>query len=363
MKRNVLYLLVAALVVSLTAFGCGSSSSDDAAPATTNPTTKSGWLAAVTDAEWTTAVTNTVTLTMVEGSSSYSFSPSALTFTAGEAYVLKVINTLGNGEKHYFATSGAAAGVVDGGGDGGNFYQAIATRKVQTTDAEYKAPYFTAVEMLIPSAEVKELEIYFVAVLPGVYNFYCSIGTHEANGMLGTITIVAASGSTASDYTLDLEVASDYDTDLASDARLSGSNAVWDDGTRVDITSSFTETSSTDYSFTSSFTSLTTGIGYKLTITNPDGNGKHYWYDEGDVTGVGSANTDELFQTVAFRKAQDSQAEIKPYYLTAVELRGTSGSALSTDLYFVPTVAGTYDHVCTVTGHEDLGMHETITVE
>jgi uncharacterized cupredoxin-like copper-binding protein len=58
------------------------------------------------------------------------------------------------------------------------------------------------------------------------------------------------------------------------------------------------------------------------------------------------------------RKAEDSQAEIKVPYFKAIELL-IGGS---TDLYIVPTVAGSYGVVCTVTGHEAAGMTGTITV-
>ncbi len=62
------------------------------------------------------------------------------------------------------------------------------------------------------------------------------------------------------------------------------------------------------------------------------------------------------------RKAQDSQAEIKVPYFKAVELLA-GGAAHSTDLYIVPTVPGSYELICTVAGHAELGMTGTIIVE
>ncbi len=347
MKKNVFYLLVAGLVVSLTAFGCGGGSSSST-PATTNPTTSSGWVSA---ADWDSATT--VTLAMKENSDgTYAFDPSTLTFTAGQPYILKISSGVGNEEKHYFATEGAAAFVT-----GSDFYQAIATRKVQTVDAEYKAPYFKAIEMLVPTTTAKELEIYFVAVLPGTYAFYCSITGHEAAGMTGTITIATPSDSTSSDFALDLEVDTDYATALAADDRLSGSDDVWT--TVVNLSENLTGTSSTSYSFSPATLALTKGQGYKLTLNNTSTNtdSKHYWYDEGDI-----GTTNPFFQNVVFRKAQDSQAEIKPYYLKAVELRDPSSADLSTDLYFVPTVSGSYENNCTVSGHKAAGMTGDIIV-
>ena len=62
---------------------------------------------------------------------------------------------------------------------------------------------------------------------------------------------------------------------------------------------------------------------------------------------------------MAFRKAQDNSGEIKAPYFKAVEV--FPGEQV--DLYLIPTKAGTYKSVCTITGHEDAGMHGTIVVE
>lgn len=353
---SVVSILFSIALAPFLPIGCGGEAAEEEPPAEeppaeeppANPTAASDW---VSEADWDSATS--VTLTMVENADdTLAFSPNTLTFTAGQPYILKIVNPTGNTLKHYFSTEGAAAFV-----EGQNFYQAIATRKIETADAEYKAPYFQAVEMLVPTDSDRELEIYFVAVIPGTYAFYCEIAGHEALGMFGTITIEVPTGSDASDFALDLEVATDFNAALADDARKSGSDPVWVTGTRVDMTSTLTENADfTALSFDPSAQNLTKDVGYKLTLTNPAGNtSKHYFYDEADASG-------NFFRTVVFRKAQDSHAEIKPYYLKAVELRTPSGSNLSTDLYFVPTVAGAYENVCTVAGHKALGMTGTITV-
>ena len=59
---------------------------------------------------------------------SFHFMPSNLQFVAGKPYILVLISEEGNQEKHYFHAP--------------DFYKAIATRKAQTAEAEYKAPYF-----------------------------------------------------------------------------------------------------------------------------------------------------------------------------------------------------------------------------
>ena len=67
----------------------------------------------------------------------------------------------------------------DDGAGLASFYQAIATRKIQTAEAEYKAPYFDAVELKIGGT----LEVYFVPVLGGTYDILCTITGHAAAGM------------------------------------------------------------------------------------------------------------------------------------------------------------------------------------
>lgn len=101
----------------------------------------------------------------------FAFTPSTLTFTSGKPYKLIIKN---DGEaKHYFVSD--------------QFFRAIATRKVQGSDGEIKAPYFSALE-LFPG---KELELYFVPVKKGTYSdLLCTIKGHAEEGMVGEIIII-----------------------------------------------------------------------------------------------------------------------------------------------------------------------------
>jgi uncharacterized cupredoxin-like copper-binding protein len=260
---------------------------------------------------------------MVESGSSLSFSPSNLTFEAGKPYVLKINNPAGNAGKHYYSPEGTS------------FYQAVATRKIETAEAEYKAPYFDAVELKIGGS----LEVYFVPVLAGTYDIICTILGHKAAGMFGTITITGGEG-----FALDLEVAPDFNAALMTDARKSGSHAVWT--TAVDVTVGMVETA-TSYGFVPPDVALTKDVAYKLLLDNPAGNSSKHYYTAAD-----------FYKTVVLRKADDSQAEIKAPYLKAVEL--LMGG--STTLFMVPTVTGAFNVLCTITGHAALGMTGTINV-
>ena len=68
--------------------------------------------------------------------------------------------------------------------------------------------------------------------------------------------------------------------------------------------------------------------------------------------------TEEFYQSVAFRKAQDSSGEIKAPYFKAVEIFPGEQA----DLYLIPTKEGTYDSICTIAGHIKAGRHGQIAV-
>ncbi len=283
---------------------------------------------AVTASEWIDYVNwddaTTVEVQMVETSGTeMSFSPNALSFEAGKPYILKIINPASNAFKHYFSPENSS------------LYQAIATRKMQTPDAEYKAPYFDAVELL-PGGFV---EVFMVPVLAGIYDIVCTIPGHKEFGMTATAEVTGGEG-----FLLDLEVASDFVEALMSDARRSGSDPVWD--AAVDLTVSMFE-SSDAFGFVPPDIELTQGVGYKLNLDNPSGNASKHYYTAA-----------EFYKTVVLRKAEDSNAEIKAPYLKAVELL-IGGSA---ELFLVPTVTGEFGTICTIPGHADLGMTGTITV-
>jgi uncharacterized cupredoxin-like copper-binding protein len=307
------------LVTSLIALGMAAWACDEgqiAAP--TKPVKASDWIASV---NWDQRTV--VTVNMVEsGPTTMSFSPNRLTFEAGKPYVLRIVNPAGNG-KHYFSPKGL-----------GNFYQAIATRKIETSQAEYKAPYFNEVELMVGGS----LDLYFVPVLPGTYDILCTIPGHEGFGMTAQVTITGGAGNQ-----LDLEVAPDFNQALATDPRRSGSHVVWQ--TAVDTGVTIAEVPA--FTFVPKDLGLRQNVAYRIQLRSPSNNlEKHYW------------TAAAFFKTVVTRKVEDSQAEVKLPYLTAVELL-IGGQ---TKLFMVPTQAGTFESRCTIPGHVERGMIGSIVV-
>lgn len=119
----------------------------------------------VKDTDWEKM--ETITVEMDE----FSYNPETITFKAGQAYKLELKN-IGE-KKHYFTAP--------------EFYKAIATRKVQSNqDGEIKAPYFTAIELMVGG----QLDIYFVPVTKGSYPVYCTVKDHrDVEGMEGSLII------------------------------------------------------------------------------------------------------------------------------------------------------------------------------
>ena len=297
--------------------------SGEATATVSTPVTTSDWVSAV---NWDNATT--VTVDMVENGGALSYSLSQSTFEAGKPYILRITNAGTNAGKHYFSPQD----------DLGSFYKAIATRKIQTAEAEYKAPYFDAVELKTKTGGTT-LELYFVPVLPGTYTMICTIAGHEAAGMTIDVTITGGVG-----YQLDLEVAADFNTALTTDPRRSGSHAVWDTAFETNV--GMVEGSGS-FTFTPPDLQLTKDVAYKLILDNPsDHAAKHYY------------TATEFYKTVVLRKAEDDHAEIKAPYLNAVELL-VGGNTV---LFIVPTVANTFDVLCTIPGHVELGMTGTVAV-
>ena len=100
----------------------------------------------------------------------HAYTPENIELKAGQPYKL-VLKNLGE-KKHYFTAP--------------EFYKAIATRKVQSNkDGEIKAPYFTAIELMVGG----QLDLYFVPVTKGDYPVYCTIDDHRDEGMEGKLSI------------------------------------------------------------------------------------------------------------------------------------------------------------------------------
>lgn len=321
--RKTKWLTAIALTAIIGVFtGCSDSGTNvpDCDTIANAPTLSTDWVSFVNwdNAERITIVANE------HSETSYDFTPDHLEFVAGKPYILVLQTPAGNQEKHYFHAP--------------EFFKAIATRKAQTADGEYKAPYFDDFELLTGA---NELELYFVPVIEGEYELICTIEGHETLGMVGEIHITCGTG-----LALDLQVDPNFNSALLTDPRRSGSHAVW--ASAQTITIDMVETSQTEFSFSPDTLTVDAGSAYVLQITNPSANSsKHYF------------TAPEFFQTLVTRKAQDGNAEIKVPYFKAVEL--LIGGTM--ELYIVPTVPGTYDFVCTITGHEEAGMVGTIIVQ
>jgi uncharacterized cupredoxin-like copper-binding protein len=116
-------------------------------------------------ADWKNAETITVTM------SEHDYAPRDIVFKAGKAYKLELKNA---GDKdHYFTAP--------------EFFRNVAWRKAMVNkQAEIKAPYFTAVEVLKKGGQ---LDLYFVPVTQGKYTVYCTIDDHREKGMEGSLAI------------------------------------------------------------------------------------------------------------------------------------------------------------------------------
>lgn len=118
---------------------------------------------ALAGADWSKM--ETVTVTMTE----YAFSPSTIVLKAGTPTRL-VLKNAGK-EAHYFVAE--------------QFFKAIATRKIQGSDGEIKAPSFTAVEVY-PG---KTLEWFLVPAAKGGFDLLCTVKGHAEHGMRGRIEV------------------------------------------------------------------------------------------------------------------------------------------------------------------------------
>lgn len=284
----------------------------------------SDWVA---NANWAQA--ETVTVRMAETSpTEMAFVPDTLRFVAGRPYVLRIKSDPSNAEFHYFAPEGAT-----------DFFKAVAVRKVQTSNAEYKAPYFKAVELY----QGKQLDIYFVPVLAGNYDFLCTITGHRGYGMHGRAIVTGGTG-----YQLDLEVDPAFNTALSTDPRTSGSHSVW--STSVPLSVTMVENTGGTYAYNPSVVTLKRDTAYVITVSNPAGNIEKHYYTAA-----------AWFKTIVTRKFEDSDGEIKAPYFNAVECLLKPGGT-SMRLYAVPTVAGTFEVHCTVPGHQAAGMEGSLVV-
>ncbi len=105
--------------------------------------------------------------------SEYAFTPKEFTLTAGQPYVLKVVNK--GAVKHEFTAEA--------------FFGAVAFRKAEDASAEFKAWAPREVEVFAG----QQIEVYLIPTQTGTYQLVCEIEGHFEAGMFGTITVVAPS--------------------------------------------------------------------------------------------------------------------------------------------------------------------------
>ena len=65
-----------------------------------------------------------------------------------------------------------------------------------------------------------------------------------------------------------------------------------------------------------------------------------------------------FFASVAWRKAESAESEIKAPFFTEIEVF----AGQTVELFFVPMTPGTYDLVCEIEGHLEAGMHGQVVV-
>ena len=243
----------------------------------------------------------------------FSFTPSDLTFEAGTPYELKIRNV--GQEKHYFTAH--------------EFYRAIATRKAESEQSEVKVPYFTAIEVY-PG---KEVDLYFVPVLPGTFELFCEIEGHADAGMRGTITVTGETPTTPAPV-----LAAVAKGDWVQDAPDRVASANWDEMETVTVELG-------EYFFEPNVITLQVDQPYKLELKTT-GQLKHEF------------TADAFYRSIAFRKAQDASGEYKGPYPSEIEVF----PGQQTDLYLIPTQVGEYELVCEIEGHKEAGMVGKIVV-
>ncbi len=100
-----------------------------------------------------------------------------------------------------------------------------------------------------------------------------------------------------------------------------------------------------EFAFTPKDITLEAGQPYILELVNV-GDVKHEFTAE------------DFFRTVATRKTETAESEVKVPYFTEIEVF----AGKSVELFLIPLIPGTYDLVCEIEGHYEAGMFGTITV-
>jgi len=100
-----------------------------------------------------------------------------------------------------------------------------------------------------------------------------------------------------------------------------------------------------DYAFTPKDITLEAGQPYVLTVVNT-------------ATIEHEFVAEDFFRSVATRKAETTESEVKVPFFTEIEV--FAGKAA--ELYLIPLIPGEYELLCEIEGHREAGMVGTITV-
>jgi uncharacterized cupredoxin-like copper-binding protein len=259
-------------------------------------------------ADWSTAKTVRVEL------GEFYFKPDNLTFESGKPYKIELVNV--GAVKHEFTAE--------------DFFASVAWRKAESAESEVKAPYFTEIEVFAGM----QVDLYFVPVTPGTYNLVCEIEGHLEAGMFGTVTVTGSAPTSPSPLYAKIS-----EGPWVQDGADRVAAADWDTMETVEIELG-------EFFFKPNEIHLRVDQPYNLVFNNP-GAVKH------------EATAPEFFQKVAFRKVEDGSGEFKAPAPLEVEVF----AGKETELYLIPTEAGTYDLVCEIEGHFEAGMFGTIVVD
>jgi plastocyanin len=106
------------------------------------------------------------------------FVPDSITIQAGQTVKLVLTNS-DVGTEHDLASDDLRVSMMQGGGHGGGHGS--------TSDAD------SSMMLAVHAKEGETSSAIFKADTPGTYNIYCTIAGHKDAGMVGTITVTAAS--------------------------------------------------------------------------------------------------------------------------------------------------------------------------
>lgn len=315
-------LIAAAGLTALGLSACGSSDSGDQATSSSAPAASTSalgadeWVANAGDfkeaANWDTAEVLSVDL-------GTALSPASLELTAGMPYEIQISNS----------------GAADQGISAPDLFRASAVRKTES-GAEIKMYQFSD----IYAGPGKTVSLFVVPVIPGTYPLVgvAADGAPVA-GLEGTVTIT---GEVPTSPAPDIQPLSSLGGPADSEAMVASAIPTWDQAaTAVKITMG--DNGETGF-FAPEQTTLKVGVPATITFVN-DGTVLHVYECE------------DFLKTAAPWKVTGSDG-----WNTGAQVRPADVEAgISTSLYVIPTVAGTYQVTDSSPGFESMSTTITVT--